>query len=131
MPVHVYNCTTSTATGQKPQVLVDLYFGTQKVDMNAATSTRFVQQLCESLKCTYKTAQQIIEKENQRHKQNYDHQIRCNQSRVGDQVLLRRKPLKADIRFRIIGKILCIMLRGNHMMECQFSGSPQLHREAS
>ena len=62
--------------GQKPRLTVDLHFGTQKADMNATTSTKFVQQLCERLKWPYKTAQQIIEKENQRHKQNYDHKIR-------------------------------------------------------
>ena len=69
--VHAYNCTRSTATvfslyylmyGQKSRLPVDLYFGTQKADMNATTSTKFVQQLCESLKWTYKTAQQIIER---------------------------------------------------------------------
>ena len=52
-PVHVYNCTRSTATwfspyyllyGWKPQLPVDVYFGTQKVDMNATTSIKFVQQ---------------------------------------------------------------------------------------
>ena len=34
--------------------------------MNVITSTKFVQQLCERLKWAHKTAQQIIEKENQR-----------------------------------------------------------------
>ena len=69
MLVHVYNCTRSTATGfslyylmngQKPQLPVNLYFGSQKADMNVATSTKCVQQLCERLKWAYKTAQQII-----------------------------------------------------------------------
>ena len=36
--------------GQKPQLPVDLYFGTQKVDMNVTTSIKFVQQLCDRLK---------------------------------------------------------------------------------
>ena len=71
-PVHLYNCTRSNATGfspyylmygQKPRLPVDLYFGTQKVDVNAITSTKFVQQLCERLKWAYKTAQQITEEE--------------------------------------------------------------------
>ena len=61
-------CTRSTATGfspyylmygQIPQFPFDLYFGTQKAGMNAATSTKFVTQLCERLKQAYKTAQQI------------------------------------------------------------------------
>ena len=57
IPDHVHNCTRSTATGfipyylmygQKPWLPVDLYFGTQKADMNATTSTKCVQQLCEN-----------------------------------------------------------------------------------
>ena len=43
----------------------------------------------------------------------------------------REQPLKANIRFRIIGKTLCIMLKVNHTMECQFLGSPQLQGEVS
>ena len=103
MLVYVYNCTRSTATGFsmyylmygiKPRLPVDLYFGTKKANMNAAMSTKFVQQLCERLKWAYKTAQQITEKENQRHKWNYDHKIRCIRLKVGDKVLLKRTSLK-------------------------------------
>ena len=77
MLVHAYNCTRSTATGfspyylmydQKPQLPVDLYFGTQMADMNAATSTKFVQQLCERVKWAYKTAQHVIKRKTKKHK---------------------------------------------------------------
>ena len=54
--------------GQKPWLLVNLYFATQQADMNATTSTKFVQQLHERLTWAYKTAQHVIEKENERHK---------------------------------------------------------------
>ena len=59
MEVHAYNCIRSTATGfspyylvygWKPRLPVDLYFGTQKADMNVTTSTKFVQQWYERLK---------------------------------------------------------------------------------
>ena len=53
--------------------LVDLYFGTQMADMNAATSTKFVQQLCDRPKWAYKAAKHVIGKENQKHKWNCDH----------------------------------------------------------
>ena len=41
-----------------------------------------------------KTAKQVTKKENQRHKQNYDHKTRCTQLRVGDQVLLKKTAFK-------------------------------------
>ena len=103
MLVHVYNCTRSTAIGLRsyylmygwrPQLPVDPFFGTQKVDMNATTSTIFVQQLCERLKWVYNTSQDVIEKENKRHKQNYDHKIKYTQLGVGDMVLLKRTAFK-------------------------------------
>ena len=58
--------------GQKPWPPFNLYFGTQNANMNTAMSTKFVQQLCERLKWAYKTAQHVIEKENQKYKGNYD-----------------------------------------------------------
>ena len=64
MLVHAYNSTRSTAMGcspyysmygQKPQLLVNLYFGIQRPDMNATTSFKFVEQLHERLKWAYRT----------------------------------------------------------------------------
>ena len=75
--VHVSNCTKSTASGfspyylmygQKPQLSVDLYFSTQKADINATLSTKFVQRLYERLNWVYKTTQHVLEKEYKRHK---------------------------------------------------------------
>ena len=62
--------------------------------MNATTSMKFVQQLCDRLKWAHKTAQQVIEKETQRHKWNYDHKIRCTKLRVDDQGLLKKTAFK-------------------------------------
>ena len=53
-----------------------------------------MQQLCEKLKGAYKIAKLVIEKENHRHKQNYDHKIRCTHLGVGDMVLLKRTAFK-------------------------------------
>ena len=76
--------------GQKAQLPVSLYFGTKMADMNATTSTKFAQQLYKRLKWAYKTVQHVIEKEKQRHKQNYNHKLRCTQLGVGDKVILKR-----------------------------------------
>ena len=86
--------------GQKPQLSVNLYFGTQNADMKATTSTKFAKQLLERLKWTYNTAQHVIEKENQRHMWNYDHKIRCTQLGVGDQVLLERTAFKGKYKIQ-------------------------------
>ena len=75
---------------QKPRLPVDLHFGPLKADMNATTITKFVQKLCERLKWAYPTVQHVIEKENKRHKWNYNHKIRSTQLGVGDMVLLKR-----------------------------------------
>ena len=134
MLVHVYNCTRSTATGfspnylmhgQKPQLPVDLYFGTQKADMNATTSTKFVQQLCERLKWAYKTAQHVIEKKDQRHKWNYNHKIRCTQLGMGDKVLLKRTVFKGKHKIQDCWEDI-YHVEGNHMLGLWFSRSPQL-----
>ena len=101
--VHAYNYTRHTATGfspyyfmygQKPRLPVNLYFGTQSADMNAIMSTKFMQQLPERLKWAYKTAQHVTEMENQRHKCNYNHKIKCTPLEVGDKVLLKRTAFK-------------------------------------
>ena len=51
MLVHAYNCTRSTGTGsslyylmygQRPQLPVKLYFGTQRADINVTKSNKFV-----------------------------------------------------------------------------------------
>ena len=53
-----------------------------------------MQLLQEQLKWASKTVQHVIEKENKRHKQNYDHNIRCTQLGVGDMVLHKRTAFK-------------------------------------
>ena len=62
--------------------------------MNATTSTKFIQQLHERLKWAYKTTKNVIEKENKRHKWNYNHKVICTQLAVDDLVLLERMAFK-------------------------------------
>ena len=106
--VHVYNCTRSTAVGfsplylmygQKSQLLISQYFGIQSADMNATVSMRFVQQLHERLRA-YKTTQQVKERENKRHKQNFNHKVKCTQLCVGDLVLPKRMAFRDKHRIQ-------------------------------
>ena len=64
--------------GHKSQLLVDMYFGTQSFDMNASTSTKFVQQLCKRIRWGYKTVQQV--KRTEGISKNY--KAKCTQLRV-------------------------------------------------
>ena len=57
----------------KPWLPVNLYFSTQMAHMNTNASTKVTQQFYERSKWAYATAQIVIEKENQRHKQNSYH----------------------------------------------------------
>ena len=63
--------------GHKPWLPIDLYFGTETSDMNAKTSTKFMQQLRERLLWTYNMAQQVVEKEHQCYNHNYNHKFKC------------------------------------------------------
>ena len=92
---NMYSCTRSTATGfspyylmywQKPQLAVNLYECHYKFQVYTNIYVR--------LNGAYKTAQNVIEKENKRHKLNYDHKVRCIQLAVGELVLLKRTVLK-------------------------------------
>ena len=99
--VHAYNCIRSTAMGFQPilslvflTLPISLYFGAQSADMNATTSMKFVQQFHEGLRWVYKIAQQVIERENKRHKQNFYHKVKCTQLHEGNLFLLKRTAVK-------------------------------------
>ena len=68
--------------------------------MNATTSTKFIQQLWERLRWACKTAQNVIEKENKRHKWNYDHKVRCTQVGMGELVLLKGTAFKGKHKIK-------------------------------
>ena len=133
MLVHVYNCTRSPAMGfslyyllygWKPWLPVNLYFGTQRADMNATISTKFVQQLLERLKSGYKIAQHVIEKENKRHKWNYDHKVRCTQLGEGNLVLLERMAFKGKHKIKDHWEKTIYHVEGQPYVGSLISGTP-------
>ena len=71
----MYNC--------KLRHPINLYFGIQVADMNATTSTKFMQWWA------HKIAQKVFDKENELSKQNYDHEVRCTKLYVVNLGLLK------------------------------------------
>ena len=54
----------------------------------------------------YKTANEVVEKEQERNKQQYDHKVRCAKLRVGDKVLLK-----------------CTAFKGKHKIQDQWENT--------
>ena len=120
--VHAYNCTRNNATGfspyylmfgQKPHLLIDLLFGTNTTDLKGNSIT-YIENLQKIIEWAYTTANEVVKREQERNKQRYDCKVRCVKLMVGDKVLLRLLPLKANIIFRSDGKTLYMKLLNNH-----------------
>ena len=74
--VHAYNCTRNNATGfsccylmfgQKPHLPTDLIFGTNTADLKGNSIT-YVENLKKRMEWAYKTANNVIKKEQERNK---------------------------------------------------------------
>ena len=65
--VHAYNCTRNNVTdlmfGQKPHLPIDILFGTNTADLKGNTSTKYVENLKWRKKWAYKTANEVVKKE--------------------------------------------------------------------
>ena len=95
--VHVYNCIRNNATGFSPYYLmfgrnpclpVDIFFGTNTADLRW-NSTTYIENLKWRIEWAYKTANEVVKKEQERNKQQYDCKVRCAKLMVGDKVLLK------------------------------------------
>ena len=107
--VHAYNCTKNNTTGfspyylmfgRKPRLPIDLVFGTCSAELRGNTSHKYVKDLEHRLKWAYKTANQIIAKEQDKMKRNYDRRVRCSKVQVGDLVLLKRTAFHGKHKIR-------------------------------
>ena len=112
--VHAYDCTKSCATwfslyylmyGHKSCLSTDLYLGMQTSDKITNTSTKIVQNLMERLSVAYKTAQQVVDKENQCNKCNYDHKVKYTCLQKGDLILLNWTAYKGKHNIQDPGRI--------------------------
>ena len=72
MLVHAYNCTRSNAThfspyylmfGRKPCLPIDILFSRNTAEMKGNTSTKYVENLKQRLQWVYKTANEVVKKE--------------------------------------------------------------------
>ena len=75
--VHAYNCTRNNATafslfylmfGRKPQLPIDILFGTNIAELKGNTSAKYVENLKQRLEWAYKTANEVVMKEQEQNK---------------------------------------------------------------
>ena len=96
--VYVYNCTRSNVTdfspyylrfGRKPHLSIDILIGTNTAELKGNTSTKYVENLKWRLEWVYKTANEVVKKEQEWNKWYYDGKTRWSKLEVGDKVLLK------------------------------------------
>ena len=101
--VHAYNCTRNDATdfspnylmfGRKPHLSIDIIFGTNTAELKGNTSTDYVEYLKQRLQWAYKTAEDVVKKEQEWNKWHFDCKVRCAQLKVGVKVLLKYTAFK-------------------------------------
>ena len=96
--VHDYNCTRNNMTdfspyylmfGRKQHLPIDILFGTNTADSKGNTSAKYVENLTQRIEWAYKTANEVLKKEQEQNKWHYDCKVKCAQVKVGDKVLLK------------------------------------------
>ena len=86
--------------GWKPCLPIDILFGMNTDDLKGNTSTKYVENLKPRIEWAYKTANEVVKKEQEWNKQHYDHKFRCTQLKVGDKVLLKCTAFKGKHKIR-------------------------------
>ena len=66
-----------------------MIFDTNTAELKGNTSTKYVENLKQREEWAYKTANEVIKKEQEWNKWHYDQKVRCTQLEVGDKVLLK------------------------------------------
>ena len=73
--------------GHKPHLPIDLIFGTNLTDLKGYHIT-YIENIKKRMTWVYETANDIIQKEQERNKWHYDCKIQCTKLMVGNTVLL-------------------------------------------
>ena len=63
--------------GRKPCPPIDKLFVTNTADLKGTISTKYVENLKKRIECAYKTANEVVKKEQEQNKWHYDHKVRC------------------------------------------------------
>ena len=84
--------------GRKPHLPIDILFGMNTADLKGNTSTKYVENLKQRIEWAYKTANEVVKKEQEQNK--WHCKVRCTQLKVGDKVLLK-----------------CIAFKGKHKIQ--------------
>ena len=116
--VHAYNCIRNSVAGFspyylmfgcKPHLPIDLIFGTNLADLKGNHIT-YIENLKKRMAWAYETANDIIQKEQERNKQHYDCRIRCAQLMIGDTVLLQCNAYKGKYKIQDQWENTCMKL---------------------
>ena len=79
--------------GRKICLSIDILFGTNTTDLRG-NSTTYIENLKQRIEWAYKTANEVVKKEQERSKVQYDCKVRCAKLKVGDKVLLKHTAFK-------------------------------------
>ena len=91
--------------GWKPHLPIDILFGTNTADLRG-NGTTYIENLKWRIEWAYKTANEVVKKEQERNKQQYDCDVRCAKLMVGDKVLLK-----------------CTAFKGKHKIQDQWENT--------
>ena len=69
--------------GQKPHLPIIILFGTNTGDLRG-NSTMYIENPKQRIERAYKTANEVVKKEQERNKWQYDHKVRCTKLMVGE-----------------------------------------------
>ena len=75
------------------QFIYFLDFGTNTAELKGNTSIKYVENLKQRIEWAYKTANEVVKKEQEQNK-HYDWKVKCTQLKVGDKVLLKHTAFK-------------------------------------
>ena len=113
--VHIISCLAGNHTYQ-----LTYFFGTNTADLKGNTSTKYVENVKQTIEWAYKTANEVVKKEQEQNKWYYNCKVQCTQLKVGDKVLLKCTALKGKHKIQDRWEIPCMKLLNNNWVDTSF-----------